>query len=70
MALESTQPLIKMSTRNFPGGEGRPARKDDNIRHQWADCLENMGGLATQWASMACYRDSFTFLPVVFTFIG
>jgi hypothetical protein len=26
-----TQPLIKMSTRNLPGGKGRPARKADNL---------------------------------------
>jgi hypothetical protein len=27
MVLGSTQPLIEMSTRDFPGGKGRPARK-------------------------------------------
>jgi hypothetical protein len=26
MALRSTQPLTEMSTRNLPGGKGRPAR--------------------------------------------
>jgi hypothetical protein len=31
MALGSTQPLIEMSTRNPPGGEGRPAHKADNL---------------------------------------
>jgi hypothetical protein len=31
MALGSTQPLTEMSTRNFPGGKGRPARKADNL---------------------------------------
>jgi hypothetical protein len=31
MALGSTQPLREMSTRNLPGGEGRPARKADNL---------------------------------------
>jgi hypothetical protein len=33
MALGSTQPLTKMSTRNLPGGggKGRPARKADNL---------------------------------------
>jgi hypothetical protein len=30
MALGSIQPLIKMSTRNFPGGKKRPARRADN----------------------------------------
>jgi hypothetical protein len=27
----STQPLTEMSTRNLPGGKGRPARKADNF---------------------------------------
>jgi hypothetical protein len=31
MALGSTQPLTEMSTKNFLGGEGRPARKADNL---------------------------------------
>jgi hypothetical protein len=32
MALGSTQPLTEMSTRNIPGGKGRPApRKADNL---------------------------------------
>jgi hypothetical protein len=31
MALGSTQTLTKMSTRNLPGGKGRPARKDDKL---------------------------------------
>jgi hypothetical protein len=31
MALGSTQPLTEMITRNTPGGEGRPARKADNL---------------------------------------
>jgi hypothetical protein len=31
MALGSTQPLTEMSTRNLPGGEGRPVRKADNF---------------------------------------
>jgi hypothetical protein len=31
MTLGSTQPLTEMSTRNLPGGEGRPARKTDNL---------------------------------------
>jgi hypothetical protein len=26
-----TQPLTEMSTRNFPGGKGQPARKADNL---------------------------------------
>jgi hypothetical protein len=31
MALVSIQPLTEMSTRNLPGGKGRPARKADNL---------------------------------------
>jgi hypothetical protein len=31
MALGSTQPLTEMSTRNIPGGNGRPAGKADNL---------------------------------------
>jgi hypothetical protein len=31
MALGSAQPLTEMSTRNFPGGRQRPARKFDNL---------------------------------------
>jgi hypothetical protein len=27
----STQPLTEMSTKNRPGGKGRPARKADNL---------------------------------------
>jgi hypothetical protein len=31
MALGSTQALTEMSTRNLPGGKGRPARKADDL---------------------------------------
>jgi hypothetical protein len=31
MALGLTQPLKEMSTKNLPGGKGRPARKTDNL---------------------------------------
>jgi hypothetical protein len=31
MALESTQPLTEMSTRNLPCGKGRPAHKAHNL---------------------------------------
>jgi hypothetical protein len=31
MALESTQPLTEMNTRNLPWGKGRPARKAENL---------------------------------------
>jgi hypothetical protein len=29
--LGPTQPLTEMSTKNLPGGKGRPARKADNL---------------------------------------
>jgi hypothetical protein len=31
MTLGSTQPLTEMSSRNIPGGKGRPAREADNL---------------------------------------
>jgi hypothetical protein len=31
MALGSTQPLTEMSTRNLPGGKGRPAHGANNL---------------------------------------
>jgi hypothetical protein len=31
MALGLTQPLTEMSTRNLPGGKGRPVRTADNL---------------------------------------
>jgi hypothetical protein len=31
MALRSTQPLTEMSTRNLPGGKGRPVHGADNL---------------------------------------
>jgi hypothetical protein len=31
LALGLTQPLTEMSTRNLPGGKGRPARRADNL---------------------------------------
>jgi hypothetical protein len=31
VALGSAQPLIEMSTRNFPGGKGLPAPKANNL---------------------------------------
>jgi hypothetical protein len=38
VVLGSNQPLTEMSTRNLPGGKGRPARKPDNL----TDFLENV----------------------------
>jgi hypothetical protein len=43
IALGSTQPLTKMSTRSLPGGNGQSARKADLIAICEPDCLENVG---------------------------
>jgi hypothetical protein len=54
MALGSTQPATEMSTRNIPGGKGRPALKADLI----AMCVSRLSRKCG--ASTAFYRDSFT----------
>jgi hypothetical protein len=64
MDLGSTQPLIEMSTRNLLGGTGRPVRKADNLTAICEPIVWKMWKprcLTTLWASMACYKDSFTF---------
>jgi hypothetical protein len=65
--MESTQPLTEMSTRNIPGGKGRPARKAD-LTAIFEPIVQKMWEpqhLTTLWASTACYRDSFTLLPLI-----
>jgi hypothetical protein len=51
-----------MSTRNLPGGKGRPARKADltAICEPIVYKMWEPRRLTTLWASMACYKDSFT----------
>jgi hypothetical protein len=44
MALGSTQPLTEMSTRNFPGGKGRPAHKADNLSPPSVSGLSRIDG--------------------------
>jgi hypothetical protein len=64
MALESTQPMTEMSTRNLPDGKGRPARKA-NLTANGEPIVYKMRGpryLTTLRASLACYRDRFTLL--------
>jgi hypothetical protein len=39
----STQPLREMSSRNLPGGKGRPERKADNLAAICANYLANVG---------------------------
>jgi hypothetical protein len=64
MALGSTQPVTEMSGRNLPRDKVQLARKANNliticeltVQKMWEPrCLTNL------WASMAYYRDSFTF---------
>jgi hypothetical protein len=65
MALGSSQPLTEMSTRDLPGGRGRPARKADNLTAVCELIVYKMWErrrLTTLWAFTACYRDSFTFI--------
>jgi hypothetical protein len=60
MALCSTQPLTEMSTRNLPGGKGRPMRKADNLTAICEPIVSKMWDpqrLTTLWDAMACYRD-------------
>jgi hypothetical protein len=61
MALGSTQPLTEMSTRNIPGGEGRPARKADNLTAICEPIVYKMWEpqhLTTLWVFTAHYRDT------------
>jgi hypothetical protein len=65
MAMGSTQSLTEMSTRNLPGGKGRPACKADSLTAICEpDCLENVvepRRLTTLWAATDYYKDSFIF---------
>jgi hypothetical protein len=68
MAMGLTQPLTEMSTRNLPGGIGRPPRKADNLTAIFEPTFKVMWDsqrLTTLWALTACYMDNFTF---TFTF--
>jgi hypothetical protein len=65
MAPGSTQFLIEMSTRNLPGGKGRPARKADNLTTIYESIVYKMWQprlLTILLASTTCYRDSVAFL--------
>jgi hypothetical protein len=56
-----------MSTRNLPGGKGRPACKADNLTAICEPTVLKMWEprLTILWASMACYRDSFLYHNIV-----
>jgi hypothetical protein len=54
-----------MSTRNLPGGKGRPVRKADNLTAICEPTVYKMWEsrrLTILWASIAFYRDIFIFL--------
>jgi hypothetical protein len=70
-ALGSTQPLAEMSTRNFPGGKGRPACKADNLAGIHVPTVQKMWEprcLTTLCASTTCYMDSFIYINGLRTF--
>jgi len=61
MALGSTQPLVKMSTRNISWGQRRPVREADNLTNftcqiQWKSGSLNL--LEPSGPNQACYRNS------------
>jgi hypothetical protein len=65
MALGSTQPLTEMSTRNLPGGKGRPARKADNLTAICEPIVQKLWEprrFTVLWAVTVCYRDSIFYL--------
>jgi hypothetical protein len=65
MALGSTQPLTKMSTRNLPGGKTRPAHRADNLAAIYGPMSENVAAL-TFWNPKVLhglYRYNLPFLP-------
>jgi hypothetical protein len=72
MALCSTQPLTEMTTKNLPGGKGRPARKADNLTAICEPIVYKMWEprrLTTLWAPTTCYMDSYTFYLLFDTYI-
>jgi hypothetical protein len=65
MALGSTQPLTEMSTRNFPGGKKRPARRADNLPTSMSRIPENVEASTSRNPTglHGLYRGNFT-LPL------
>jgi hypothetical protein len=62
MALELTQPLTEMSTRNLPGGKKRPARRAENLAPSMSRMYENVGASTSRNPKglHGLYRDNFT----------
>ena len=63
MTLGSTQPLVKMSTRNIPGGKGGLCVRLTTSPPSRAECHEirEPKPPGTLWATPGLLRDSFTF---------
>jgi hypothetical protein len=66
MALGSTQPLVKMSTRNIPGDKGGRCLKLTTSLPSRAECREiwEPKPPGTLWATPGLLRDSFTFIYI------
>jgi hypothetical protein len=63
MALVPTQPLMKMSTRNIPGGKGGRCARLTTSPPSRAECHEiwDPKPAGTLWATLGLLRDSFAF---------
>jgi hypothetical protein len=72
MALGSTQPLVKMSTRNIPGGKGGRCVRLTTSPPSCAECYEiwKPKPPGTLWATPGLLRDSFTFYILFIIIIG
>jgi hypothetical protein len=72
MALGSTQPLVKMSTRNIPGGKGGRCVRLTTSPPSRAECHEIREPKCpgTLWATPSLLRDCFTFMyTYIYTYI-
>jgi hypothetical protein len=75
MAMRWTQHQTEMSTRNLPGGKGRPERKADNLTAICESTVCKMWKprrLTMPWVCVACYRNNFTYyltFPKLFTLV-
>jgi hypothetical protein len=68
MALGSTQSLTEMSTRNIPGGEGRQARKADNLTAICDPIVYKNVGASTSHSPMGLHGPLQGYLYLLFLF--
>ena len=68
MALASTQPLVKMSTRNIHGGKGGRCVRLTTSQPSCAKCHENLGA-QTSWNPLGHNRPVTGLLYLFFTFL-